>query len=374
MLPARYRGATPRLLTHPVSCLSFVVGLLVVASRLALAAADTLPERLTDQEFWRLSQELSEPNGYFRSDNLLSNELFYPEILPQLLRQAKTGGVYLGVGPEQNFNYIVALRPRMVFITDVRRGNLQTQLMYKALFEMSADRADFFSKLFTKRRPDGLTDATTAMDLVARYWDPSAVTLGEDVYKRNLQAIKDHLTKSPHQLPLPKEDLDGIEYVYYNFYWFGPSITYNSSTSGNSGRGNMATYADLMAASDAEGIGRSYLASEETFRFLKELQSRNLLVPVVGNFGGPRALRAVGQYIRDHGATVSAFYLSNVEQYLTQDNLWGQFCANVATMPLDETSTFIRSGQRGFGRGGGGLRNELGSMLAETRGCTTAGF
>jgi hypothetical protein len=354
-----------------VATVALAVGLVIlVAGRLVQAAADTLPSRLTDEEFWQLSQDLSEPNGYFRSDNLLSNELYYPEILPQLLRLARPGGVYLGVGPEQNFNYIVALRPKMVFITDVRRGNLHTQLMYKALLEMSTDRVDFFGRLFTKKRPDGLTDASTAGDIVARYWDASAVTEGELVYKRNLQAIKDHLTKSPHRLPLPKEDLDGIEYVYYNFYWFGPSITYNSSTSGNSGRGNMATYADLMAATDAEGVARSYLATEESFRFLKDLESRNLLVPIVGNFGGPKALRAVGKYVRDRGATISAFYLSNVEQYLTQDGIWGQFCANVATMPLDETSTFIRSGQRGFGRGGGGgLRNELGPMLSETRGC-----
>jgi hypothetical protein len=354
--------------------LSSVLGLLLVAGRLAFAAADTLPQRLTDQEFWRLSQESSEPNGFFRSDNLLSNELYYPEILPELVRLVKPGGVYLGVGPEQNFNYIVALRPKMAFITDVRRGNLHTHLMYKALFEMSADRVDFFGRLFTKRRPEGLTDTSTAMEIVGRYWDPSAVTLGEDVYKRNLQAINDHLTRSPHQLPLTQEDLDGIAYVYYNFYWFGPSITYNSSTPGGSGRSNMATYADLMSASDAEGIGRSYLASEDGFRFIKELQSRNLVVPVIGNFGGPRALRAVGQYVREHGAVVSVFYLSNVEQYLTQDNLWGQFCANVATMPLDDASTFIRSGQRGFGRGGGGLRNEIASIVVETRGCGTGAF
>ena len=367
--------ARPRL--PVVATLALAASLVIVlAGRLVLAAADTLPTRLTDEEFWQLSEDLSEPNGYFRSDNLLSNELYYPEILPTLLRQAKAAGVYLGVGPEQNFNYIVALRPKMVFITDVRRGNMHTQLMYKALFEMSSDRADFFGRLFTKKRPEGLTDASTAGDIVARYWDSTAVTEGEVVYKQNLQAIQDYLTKSPHRLPLSKEDLAGIEYVYYNFYWFGPSITYNSSQSGNSGRGNMATYADLMQATDAEGVARSYLATEETFRFLKDLEARNLLVPVVGNFGGAKTLRAVGQYVRDRGATVSAFYLSNVEQYLTQDGIWGQFCANVATMPLDESSTFIRSGQRGFGRGGGGgLRNELALMLTETRGCAAvAGF
>ena len=346
------------------------------ALQAARQAAGTLPDRLTDQEFWRLSQDASEPDGSFRSDNLVSNEIWLQFVIPDLLARSRQGSVYLGVGPEQNFTYIAALKPKMVFITDVRRGNLHTQLLYKALFEMSSDRADFFGRLFTKKRPDGLSESSTASDIVARYWDSTAVTEAEPIYKQNLQAIKDHLTKSPHRLPLPTEDLDGIEYVYYNFYWFGPSITYNSSTSGNSGRGNMATYADLMTAEYPEGVVRSYLASEESFRFLKDLQSRNLLVPVVGNFGGSKALRAVGQYVRDRGATISAFYLSNVEQYLTQDGIWGQFCANVATMPLDETSTFIRSGQRGFGRGGGGgLRNELASMLTETRGCAAvAGF
>ena len=121
---------------------------------------------------------------------------------------------------------------------------------------------------------------------------------------------------------------------------------------------------------DQKGENRSYLATEENFRFLKDFEERNLLVPVVGNFAGSKALRAVGQYLRDHGATVSAMYLSNVEDYLNQDGIWTYFCANVAAMPLDETSTFIRSSRQGGGGGrGGGLVNSLGSMLSETRGC-----
>ena len=99
------------------------------------------------------------------------------------------------------------------------------------------------------------------------------------------------------------------------------------------------------------------------------LDVRGTLVPVVGDFGGPKALRAVGQYVRDHGATVSAFYLSNVEQYLRQDGKQGTFCANVASMPLTEQSTFIRSYQGGNGGPGGGLINDLGWMQAETKGC-----
>jgi len=342
------------------------VGLRLDLSRVH-AAADTLPERLTDQEFWRLSEEASEPNGYFRSDNLLSNELFYPQIMEQLLAQAKPGGVYLGVGPEQNFNYIVALKPKMVFITDIRRGNLHTQLMYKALFEMSANRADFYARLFTKKRPAGLADNASAADLINKFAEVE--TGAEDAFKVNFQAITDHLTKAPHQLPIGKDDIEGIEYVYRNFYWFGPQITYNSSMNGGGGRGNMTNYASLMTAADAAGVVKSYLASEETFKTMKTLEERNLLVPVVGNFGGTKALRAVGKYVRDHGAMITAFYLSNVEQYLYQDGIWQNFCTNVSTMPLDESSTFIRSSQGGFGGGGGGLMNRLGLMLDETRRC-----
>ncbi len=95
-----------------------------------------------------------------------------------------------------------------------------------------------------------------------------------------------------------------------------------------------------------------------------------MVVPVVGDFGGPKAIRAVGTYLKAQGAVVAAFYLSNVEQYLYQDGKWNAFCRNVAALPLDASSTFIRStnagGFGGFGRGGGFV-SSLGPMLEEVR-------
>ena len=93
--------------------------------------------RLSDQAFWQLVEDFSEPNGYFRSDNFLSNENAYQCVIPTLQATLRTGGVYLGVGPEQNFTYIVALRPKLAFIVDIRRGNLHEHLLYKAFIEMS---------------------------------------------------------------------------------------------------------------------------------------------------------------------------------------------------------------------------------------------
>jgi hypothetical protein len=158
---------------------------------------------------------------------------------------------------------------------------------------------------------------------------------------------------------LSAEDRTGIEYVYRNFYMYGPGITYSSSQSGQPG--GRTPYHALMTAPDGNNAARSYLATEESFQFLKDLHAKNLIVPVVGNFGGSKAIRAVGKYVRDHGATVVAFYLSNVEQYLTQDGLLTTFCANVATLPLDDASTFIRS------RGG----MWISPMLSEVKGCVS---
>jgi hypothetical protein len=338
-----------------------------VVALTGLRAAETLPSQLTDQEFWKLSSEFSEPDGFFRSDNLLSNEIWLQRVIPELTSTVKTPSVYMGVGPEQNFTYIAALRPKMVFLVDIRRGNFDLQLMYKALFEMSADRAEFVSKLFSKKRPAGLDRTSPAMDIFAAYRN---VETSEALFKENLKAI-DEMLVTKHHFVLSDGDLTGVEYVYHAFYNFGPALNY-SSTGGFGGR-YQPTYADLMAATDEGGVSRSFLANEENFAFLKALETKNLMVPVVGNFAGPKAIRAVGDYVKTRGATVSAFYLSNVEQYLYQDRIWSTFCRNVATLPLDASSTFIRS-VRGGGFGPGtGLNSELGGMQAEVKDCGSNG-
>jgi hypothetical protein len=345
---------------------------LIIASCLAappaiswLRGAESLPESLTDQEFWKLSSDSSEQNGNFRSENLLSNELGFPFVAADLTKSAPGTRVYMGVGPEQNFNYIAALRPKMAFIIDIRRGNLDLQLMYKALFELSQDRADFVSRLFSKPRPATLNALSTPEQIFQAF---GAVEKSEELKNENLLAIKTALV-ARHHLDLESEDLENIARAYEAFYTFGPDIRYSSSQGSGFGGYNQPSYAELMTAPDGEGRPRSYLATEQTFQVLKQLESKNLLVPVVGNFGGPKAIRAVGRYVREHGSIVSAFYLSNVEMYLYQQNLWDTFCRNVATLPLDDTSTFIRSSRGGaYGRGFG-LNLSLSEIAPEVKDC-----
>ena len=344
----------------------FVQGalLVVVAVWLAPPVRTALPEKLTDEQFWSMIMDSSEPGGSFRSDNLLSNELQMQHVIPDLIKTAPPGRAYLGVGPEQNFTYIAAVKPSIAFIVDIRRGNMNLHLLYKALFELSADRAEFVSRLFSKKRPDGLTAASTAAEIFKGYWD---IETGETLYKQNVEAIRNHLTKT-RKLPLTAGDLRGIEAVYYAFYWYGPIIQYSTSMGG--GGGNFPTYAQLMTATDSNGVARGYLASEEQFAFLKGLQSRNLIVPIVGDFSGTKALRSIGQYLKERDTPVSAFYLSNVEQYLGREGRMGPFCENVLTLPLDGSSTFIRSIRDGnYYANGTGLTSVLGNMAAEAKQC-----
>ena len=319
----------------------------------------TLPLRLSDATFWKLSADMSEAPGYFRSENLVSNEHTFQFVVPELMQRVPPGGVYLGVAPDQNFTYIAATRPRMAFIVDIRRGNLLAHLMYKALFELSADRAEFVSRLFSKRRPAGLSAHSTAVEIFTAY---ARVQMTDQEYQaeygRNLADIQNQLTKK-HGFALSAEDLEQLQGIYFAFFWEGPGIRYTTAPSGIGGSrmygvggSSFPSFEELQMQTDWDGQARSYLANEELFRVVKTLQEKNLIVPVVGNFAGPKALKAVGQYVAERGATVSAFYVSNVEQYLFMDLLFDRFAANVATLPLSESSVFIRSVSSRYGYNG----------------------
>src|SRR5438477_826864 len=148
----------------------FCAGLLAFFLFLGVGqSAQELPIRLSDQEFWKLVTDFSEKGGYFLSDNFVSNERLFQHALTELKRDREGAGAYLGVGPEQNFTYIVALKPRVAFIFDIRRQNMIQHLMYKALFDLSADRAEFLSRLFSRARPDNLNTNANVTEMFAAF-------------------------------------------------------------------------------------------------------------------------------------------------------------------------------------------------------------
>ena len=297
------------------------------------ARAQQLPTAIKDDEFWRLVTDLSETGGVF-PQQFMSNEDSALFVIPPLKEMTKRGGVYVGVGSEQNFTYIAAIQPKLAFIVDIRRDNVFEHLMYKALFELSDNRADFVSRLFSRKRPAGLDNATGVKALFEAY---RSVEADSSLYETNLRAVLDRLTRD-HGFPLTDADRTSVTQAMNAFRNAGPFSLKGFGDTTN------PTYGELMAATDLAGQFQSYLASEENFKIVRELERQNLVVPVVGDFAGDKAIVGIGRYVRERGAIVNTFYVSNVERYLFEQGERGkQFYSNVSTLPADATSTFIRA-------------------------------
>jgi hypothetical protein len=323
-----------------------------------------LPTRLSDAEFWKLQADISEPGGYFQiRDNFTSNEMEVGALFTMLRENNVAGDVYMGVGPEQNFTYIASIRPRMAFIVDIRRQAVVQHLMFKAFFELAKDRADFISFVFAKPRPPGLDTSTS----IQAMWDAYRPLASDSALaSKNYARVSDFLFKT-HGFTFTPDEQQTLKYVFNAFYTYGPSIATRGFANGRGG-----DFAELTGYStDRTGQPRTFLSSEENYRLVKSLHERNLIVPVSGDFAGPKAVRAIGAYLAQHHATLRAFYLSNVEQYLFQDGKALAFYENVATIPIDSTSVFIRpySMRRGFGGYGGPTQSicPIGPLIAAAR-------
>jgi len=304
--------------------------LLVVATAMlasAFRAADTLPAQLSDSEYWKMINDFSEPAGYYQYNVVTSNEMSYQYSLPELIKTPRPGGAYLGVGPEQNFTYIAAVQPKIAFIFDIRRDMLLEHLMYKAVFEMSANRVEFVANLFSRKAP-ALLSADSSVQTIFQAFSraPADPMLAE----QNGNSIMDRL-KTRHHFQVTAEDERGIRALFRAFSREGVQFFNSSFLSPG--------YATLMTLTDGRGKNWSYLATNENYSRVRLMEQQNLIVPLVGDFAGPKAIRTVAQYLKDHGATVHVFYISNVEDYIQARS---RYVANIASLPSDASSVLLR--------------------------------
>jgi hypothetical protein len=294
---------------------------------------EVLPDKLSDHDFWTMLNEFSEPGGTFVSDNIISNEIEFQRVIPAVQRLGPHS-VYVGVGPEQNFTYIVAFKPSMAFIVDIRKGNLLLQLTYKALVETSSNRAEFMSRLFARQQPSGVGANSTARELFRAF---AAMRVSENAAKDNYQRIL-HQLEIVHGFTLSEDDKRGISEVYRSFYTGGPFVR------GDFGGGTwIPSYAELMEQTDVHGLDHSFLQSEQNFQILRDYEARNLIVPLVGDFVGDRTIRKIGEYLRENHMAVDVFYTSNVEKYLFEGGTEKTFYSNVSGLPLGADALFIRT-------------------------------
>ncbi len=294
-------------------------------------------------EFARIVKEFSEEGGNYFSENLTSNESAYLYIVDKLAEHGYTGGAYIGVGPEQNFTYIAKVRPSIAFIVDIRRQAMIQHMMFKAIFQRADDRGEFLSILFSKPLA-GPEAPRRGMDLerVINYFDTAESS--KKIYSENLRRIVQTI-ENDFRFPLTSEDRESLEHVFRSFY--EADLTARFAIAGfpySPSRGpQFPTLAHLIYATDGQGKLGNFLAIEQDYDYVRDLHRQNRIIPLVGDFGGRKALAAVANYLRQHHYTLTAYYSSNVEEYLFADDTFAQFAENLRRMPLTHRSLMIRA-------------------------------
>ena len=308
----------------------------VAAALVGLLSVSAVARQAGASPFASAIATLSERAGYFDTDNLISNESSYLQVLPDLKRRGVHGGVYIGVGPDQNFSYIAGTRPAVAYIVDIRRDNVLLHLLFKAIFHESATRVEYLSMLFGRAAPrDTAAWKTAGVDRLAEY-----VTGAARADAAALHARLDKVMRA-FGVPLSADDLKTIAGFHQRFIDAGLALRFQSA--GRPPQWNYPTYGDMLVDRDGSGRQANFLASEDGYQFLRDLQGRDLVIPIVGDLAGPSAVASVGRAIAARGEKVTVFYVSNVEFYLFREGSFGKFVANLKRLPHTDNAVIIRS-------------------------------
>ncbi|MGQ0645946.1 MAG: LIC_10091 family protein [Gemmatimonadaceae bacterium] len=315
--------------------LAFLVPLALSSSTLAAQAA---PARVADSAFAALVAELSEPGGYFDSDNLISNETSYLHVVTRLRQLKVRGGAYLGVGPDQNYSYISAIRPAMAYMIDIRRDNALQHLLFKALFARSRNRVEYLCRWLGSRVPADVGQWTARPILELLAWVDSTRLDSLTAARERRETLR---VATSFGVPLSTSDRETMQRFHADFMRDGLELRFSSFRRFNTGM--YPTLRRLILERDLGGDMRSYLVRDEDWRYVKDMHAAGRIVPVVGNLAGTSALAAIGRDVRARGLRISALYTSNAEMYVWRDGGFDSFATTVTQLPVDPGGVIIRS-------------------------------
>jgi len=294
----------------------------------------TVPN-ISDIEFSTMIREMSENSGYFRGDSWVTNELTYLDVLETIEKHNIKGGVYLGVAPEQNFTYIAAIRPELVFLVDIRAQNKMQHLIFKILFEKARTRTEFLSLLFSMPLSgSGIPGEKSDVNEIVNYLEKRPQS--KQMFEENLSEIIFTLNRK-YRFNLTEWETSNIEFVFEHFY------TNHLNTTNGPWRRSYPTLAEIFTDRDQRGKQLNIFNSRDDFLFVKDLHQKNRIIPLTGDYGNNDAMFKVAEYLKKYKLTVTAQYVSNVEQYLMNNSRnWDGWIKNIENLPYTDKTVFIR--------------------------------
>jgi sulfatase modifying factor 1 len=234
------------------------------AERLAAVRSDPPPERLTRDSHFVVSDE-----RYHR--------LFRDEVMDR-------GGIYIGVGTDQNYTMAAWARPELLILMDFDQVIVDLHAVYRLAFLAAADSADFLA-LWSEGDPrlSALIDAAWP-DPVERKRYHKAWRYGRRNIPRRLRMQRRLMTKA------------GVS-------WF--------------------------------------LDDEAQFRWLADMYRAGRVVALRGDLTAELTVRDIATAARDLGLPVRVLYLSNAENYFRA--FPPSYRRNMSELPMDERSMVLRT-------------------------------
>ncbi len=304
-------------------------------------SADNPSQRFTDvgvETLGELVERLSESDGAFFSENLVSNESSYLQAAHWLAERRGSAGAYIGVGPEQNLSYIAILRPQLAFIVDIRRDNLLLHLLYKTAFERATTRAEWLAHLLSRELKDGTAPTEAAADVVTVLDRVDAALprpdQGRSLAEETLRSMRERWHMVPHS-----DDEQRLIALAQSFAQTGLNTRFEST----SPRPDFPTLRRLLEGRDPTDQHGSFLMTVEGYQFVRDLYNQDKVVAVTGDLAGNHTLAGIARVLRQRNLNLSVLYTSNVEQYLLMNDKWSQWRSNVASLPSNEQTLLVRS-------------------------------
>jgi hypothetical protein len=298
-----------------------------------IVSASAHPVAPAELEWFRRIFRLSEAGEPFISDNVVSNETSL--LQPAAALEALRGGVYVGVGPEQNYTYIALSRPDYAILIDLRRDNALLHLLYKSLFERASSRFEFVCMLLGRPYQKELepTADVSIDDLLA-----ALVRVAPDAawHERQYQLLAEGLQR--YDLGLSSQDLGRIRHFYQLFFDRQLELRFELHQANSR---NYPSLGQLLRLRSASGRG-TFLGSNESFATVQRLHRQHRIVPVVGDVSARRPLTPIAEELRQRSLVLRTLYISNVEQYLIGQPSFQGWLDNLRQLPHDEHSVLLR--------------------------------
>jgi hypothetical protein len=106
------------------------------------------------------------------------------------------------------------------------------------------------------------------------------------------------------------------------------------------------TFGQLIRTTDRDGRPAHLLATEETYRSVRDAQLGDRILPLVADFAGDTALPRLSEWLRRRRLAVSVVYVSDVEFFLLRAGRFDAYVANLDRLPRAEGALIVRSSTR----------------------------